>query len=234
MKLSKRLEAVAELVTSHMTIADIGTDHAYIPIFLIQKNKVKHAIAMDINEGPLERAKEHVIFEELEEKIELRLSDGAKALLRNEAESVVIAGMGGNLVIHILEEGREVLDTVPELILQPQSDLERVRRYLKEQGYSIDRENMILEDGKYYPMMRVYHKQDDRIYSKTDYLYGYDLIHQKHPVLVKYLEKEEKQYREIFQHLKSVPENEMQQKRLFELEQKIKLVQEARLEMFEK
>ena len=155
MQLSKRLESVSSLVTPGFRVADIGTDHGYIPLWLIRQGVIPGAIAMDIHKGPLQRAKENIRAYELEEKIETRLSDGLGELRPGEADCVVIAGMGGSLVIKILKEGAEVLRTVRELVLQPQSDMEKVRRFLQKEEYRITSEKMILEDGKFYPMMRV-------------------------------------------------------------------------------
>ena len=128
-KLSKRMKAVAAMVSQGNILCDVGTDHGYIPIALIQKNIIPKAIAMDINPGPLERAKEHIGFYELGEYIETRLSDGVAALREGEADSIVVAGMGGELVIHILTEGEAVCRKAKELILQPQSDIWKVRRF---------------------------------------------------------------------------------------------------------
>ena len=104
MELSKRLKAVAELVTPGMRLADVGTDHGYIPIYLTEAGVIPSAIAMDINKGPLERAKEHIREHGLEGKIQTRLSDGLKNLQMNEADCMIAAGMGGGLVIRILSE----------------------------------------------------------------------------------------------------------------------------------
>ena len=105
MELSTRLKAVADFVTAGYKLADIGTDHAYIPIALMEQNLIPGAIAMDINEGPLQRAGEHIAENRMEKKIEIRLSNGFSALKKGEAESAVIAGMGGGLMIRILTEG---------------------------------------------------------------------------------------------------------------------------------
>ena len=99
---------MASMVTTGGILADIGTDHAYVPIALVQRQKIKGAIAMDINEGPLARAQEHIRAARLEKYIQTRLSDGAEALLPNEADSILIAGMGGELILHILTEGEFV------------------------------------------------------------------------------------------------------------------------------
>ena len=126
------MKAVASMVTTGGILADIGTDHAYVPIALVQRQKIKGAIAMDINEGPLARAQEHIRAARQEEYIQTRLSDGAEALLPNEADSILIAGMGGELILHILTEGESVCSTAKELILQPQSEIHKVREYLRQ------------------------------------------------------------------------------------------------------
>ena len=132
-KISNRLMTAAALVTQGYTLADVGTDHGYIPIYLLQQKKIPAAIAMDINEGPLERAKEHIALYGLQAYIQTRLSDGVAALKPGEVEAVLIAGMGGGLVMHILKDGEKVCQSAKELILQPQSEIERVREFLREE-----------------------------------------------------------------------------------------------------
>ena len=103
--LSFRLQAVAELVTGGYRMADIGTDHAYVPICLVKAGRIPGAIAADVNKGPLLRAAEHIKANRLENQIETRLSDGFSALKPGEVQSAVLAGMGGGLMIRILKEG---------------------------------------------------------------------------------------------------------------------------------
>ncbi len=160
MQISERLQAVAELVSPGSRLADVGTDHGYVPIFLVRKGRIPSAVAMDINRGPLERARLHIRQYGLEGCIETRLSDGLAKLLPGEADSILIAGMGGMLTVRILESGREVLQAAKELILQPQSDIREVRLFLKKNGYRIEAENMVEEDGKFYPMMRAVQGQE--------------------------------------------------------------------------
>ncbi len=154
MVLSKRLTAVSALVTEGNRLADIGTDHAFVPIFLVEAGRIPSAVAMDINKGPLERAQEHIRFHGLEEQVVTRLSDGLEALSEGEADSVLIAGMGGALTVRILERRPGLCHEVKELILQPQSEIASVRRYLEGAGWRIVQENMVREDGKYYQMIR--------------------------------------------------------------------------------
>lgn len=200
MELSRRLQAVADLVSAGLVVADVGTDHGYIPIYLIETGKCKKAFAMDVNCGPLLRANEHIAEHGLEDKIETRLSDGVKQLNVGECDAVVIAGMGGALTIKILEEGRSVFQSLREFILQPQSELHKVREYLLEQGYCIVAEDMVQEDGKFYPMMKVINGASDA-YHAIEFRYGKFLLSEKHPVLKAFLKKEKQTKNMILQHL---------------------------------
>ena len=128
--------------------------HGYVPISLCEGKQIPSAIAMDINEGPLLRAKSHIEEAGLTGYIQTRLSDGLAALKAGEGDTVLIAGMGGILMEKILHEGRETLSSVRELILQPQSEIRQFRTWLREQGLRITDEKMVEEDGKFYPMMR--------------------------------------------------------------------------------
>lgn len=229
MQLSERLLAVAGLVTPGLRLADVGTDHGYIPLWLTEQGVIPGAIAMDVNQGPLERARENIRNHGLEEKIETRLSDGVAALRPGEAESVVIAGMGGCLMIKILEDGAEVLQTVKELVLQPQSDIDQVRRYLYAAGYQITKEKMILEDGKYYPMMHVVHGIEEKL-SDIEYLYGPCLLKKKDACLKTYLEKEGRTLKQIKEGLakRGTPKAE---ERMKEIDEKLELLKKAKERM---
>lgn len=217
MKLSKRLRAVADLLSEGLTFADIGTDHGYIPIFLVESGKSPRAIAMDINKGPLLRAEAHIKEHGLEKQISTRLSDGMQALKSGECEAAVLAGMGGGLVMKILEEGKHVREDMQEWILQPQSEIAKVRQYLCENGYCIAEEDMVEEDGKYYPIMRVI-KGEAPEYHNIELCYGKWLLDQKHPVLLTYLMKEIKTKEQIVRRLESEESN---QERIFELRQEL-------------
>ena len=225
MQLSKRLQAVANLVTPGKRLADIGTDHGYVPIWLYEQGRIPSALAMDLREGPLQRAKEHIRMHGLDEKIKTRLSDGLEKLLPGEADSIVIAGMGGMLVVKILTQGQAVLDSVQELILQPQSDLDAVREYLHRTGFVIVQEEMVFEEGKYYPMMKAVHGEntDDR---KIWFLYGRLLLENRHPVLESYLQKEYDSCCKLLEKL-SKTATEVASRRCEELLEKKHLIEEA-------
>lgn len=223
-KISNRLTTAAALVTQGYTLADVGTDHGYIPIYLLQQEKIPSAIAMDINEGPLERAKEHITLYGLQAYIQTRLSDGVAALKPGEVEAVLIAGMGGGLVMHILKDGEKVCQSAKELILQPQSEIEHVREFLREKGYTILAEDMVYEDGKFYPMMKVQYQGENENAQKASEvlklsdLYGGLLLQNRHPVLKTFLEKERLIYTGIKENLEKQPVSEKIRMRLAEVE----------------
>lgn len=229
-KLSNRLLAVASFVTDGNVLADVGTDHGYIPIYLLQEKRIPRAIAMDINAGPLQRAKEHIGLYGLDNYIEIRLSDGVAALTPGEVDTVLVAGMGGGLVMHILEEGKEVCRQAKELILQPQSELERVRAYLWSNGYVILGEDMVLEDEKFYPMMHVVYQNVVDTENAGNLLfcrYGRQLLEQKHAVLKEYLMREEKLYTGILGNLSQSASSEKTRERIGEVEEVLQLNRKA-------
>lgn len=188
MQLSKRMELLASKVTEGHRLADIGTDHGYIPIALVQRGKIPSAIAMDVNRGPLERAQEHIRACGLDTYIETRLSDGLHKLTSGEADTVLIAGMGGMLMSRILEEGSPCLYTVKELILQPQSEIYLVREWLYDNGFHIAEEDIIEDDGKYYPMMKAVHGSAEKL-KPSESVYGMVKIQKSPEVLMEYLKK---------------------------------------------
>lgn len=153
--LSKRMAAVARLVPCGVSACDIGCDHGFVAIYLVREHICPRVIAMDINQGPLSRAKEHIESAGLSSYIETRLSDGMEKLNIGEADCIIAAGMGGRLTVKILNDFPEKRKSLRYLVLQPQSELAFVRRYLRSEGLVIRKEDMVLEDGKFYPMMLV-------------------------------------------------------------------------------
>lgn len=168
-----------------MKRADVGTDHGYVPIYLIEQNKAFHAIAMDVRKGPLARAGENIVRFGCSGRIETLPSDGLERLEPNEADTVIIAGMGGLLTVRILEAGLE-RRFAKECVLQPQSDLDKVRQFLHQHHFCIVQEKMLIDEGKYYTVMRVVHGEESP-YTEAEDLYGRHLIDDKSPVLAKYL-----------------------------------------------
>lgn len=256
-KLSVRLRSVAALVDSGGVLADVGCDHGYLPIWLIETGRISGAIAMDVNPGPLAHAAEHIREAGLEAYIETRLSDGLRELSRGEADSLVIAGMGGALTIRILSDSCHIWQNLREVILQPQSEIEAVRRYIYASRFRIVREDMVEEDGKYYMMMRCVPaaeapgvpesgmaaadlaasgKAADRASAGTEmtevyYRYGRCLVQQRNPVLLGYLHKSEMQLRGILENLRRQEPTEPIRRRIGEVEEKLAVLWAALSEM---
>lgn len=211
MQLSKRLQAVAELVTPGSRVADVGCDHAYTSIYLIEQNIASAVIAMDVNQGPIERAAENIKKYGMEGRIGVRKSNGLQKLQPKEADTVLIAGMGGGLTAQILSDRTDVVCALKELILQPQSETSLVRKVVNEYGFLITRENMLIEDGKYYVMMKA--EQEDRVSDQQLYRLGKEehyhfgrlLLEEKSLVLLSYLIKEKQMYEDILRSLISQP-----------------------------
>ena len=190
LRLSERLKLVASFVPEGSRIADIGTDHGYVPIYLAEIGKIKSALAMDVRKGPLARADEH-----------------------KEADTVIIAGMGGELEISILEAGKQLWSSIRHWIFSPQSDLEKFRRYLKENGFFIENEAMILDEGKFYTVIKAGFgtNEKDACVCKTlpEYRFGAVLIKRRDAVLKQYLLKEEKRVEGILKGFAGKSEEEL-------------------------
>lgn len=179
MELSKRMLAVAGLVPAGHIAADVGCDHGFVSIYLIEKGICPHVYAADVRPGPLQRAKEHIEEKGLGNRITAVLSDGLKQVpvgnipnfaggqksagdeqktsFPKGADVMLAAGMGGKLTIKILSDVPEKTKQLTEVILEPQSEVWLVRRWLWDNGFVIIEEDMVREEGKYYPVMRAVH-----------------------------------------------------------------------------
>lgn len=151
--LDKRLSAVAALVRSGSRLADIGTDHAYLPVYLVQAGVCPSAIASDIGAGPLEAARRTVTENGLTSEIALRLGDGLATVTADEVEDIAIAGMGGETIAAILEAAPWVKDARLRLILQPMTRAEDLRRWLLTNGFSVIEEHLIIDGRHLYPVL---------------------------------------------------------------------------------
>lgn len=210
MQLSERLKMNVSLVPKGARIADIGCDHGYASIWLVQEGVAEKVIASDVNRGPIERAIEHVRLAGLDRQIECRQGNGAERLAPGEVDTLMIAGMGGPLMIHILSEGREVLQQVRTLILQPQSDIGAVRHYLWEHGFSIRQEKICLEDGKYYfalQAVRCDTEEGKKPEAEWQFRYGTYLAQRRDPVFQNYLDKEKNTFERILENPQFVSAN---------------------------
>lgn len=205
-QLPKRLETIIERMPDSGCLADVGCDHAYVAIEAVRRGRVARALACDVRKGPLQQAAEHILCAGLAGKIETRLSDGLEQVAPGEADTVVVAGMGGPLMERILQ-GR--LGDFAHFVLSPQSEIPHFRRFLLAEGMQIDEETMLIDEGKYYVILNVSQRADaafsDSMYvTEEDFLYGGCLLRRLDPVLKSFLEKEKTRYEGILRQTDSL------------------------------
>lgn len=219
MNISERLKLVASMISDTESVADIGTDHGYIPIYMVLERGFRRTFAMDVNEGPLLRARDNIEKYGVSEYVETRLSDGLAGLLEGEAESIVIAGMGGILIKRILSDGMKTAKTAKELILSPHSDIPLLRAFLKDNDFTIVDENIIFDENKYYFIFKAVNGKME-FEDELDSVYGHILFEKQLPVFRKYLMKELEKREEILEKMK----NSSNTDRKNELKQEIELI----------
>lgn len=171
-QLTPRLSAAASLVKGGGIVADIGTDHGYLPVYLIQQNKISGAIAADIKKGPLENAAKTVSKYGLSDKISLRLSDGLNGFNENEADEIVFAGMGGTLIAEKLKETPWIKNPKIHFVFQPQSRAEDLREFLYSNGFVIGEEIAVKEDERYYIAFDAVYTGEIREFTPADCFIG--------------------------------------------------------------
>lgn len=184
--LTNRLQAVANMVEKGVSVADIGTDHAYVPLYLVQNDLVSRAICSDVKEGPCKIARENIREQGLQNIIEVRCGSGLSVLRPYEVNTAVIAGMGGELIASILSDDSSIAKSIRKFVLQPMTALDELRLYLYQNGYHIENEVLAKEKNKYYVIMDVIH-QAVKV-PEPEYLYiGKKLIENHDPLLEGYL-----------------------------------------------
>ena len=187
--ISKRLELVASFVPQGAILLDVGSDHAYLPIELVEKGQIKGAIAGEVVEGPYQSAVKNVEVHGLKEKIQVRLANGLAAFEEADQVSVItIAGMGGRLISRILEEGLDKLANVERLILQPNNREDDLRIWLQDNGFQIVAESILEEAGKFYEILVV--EAGQMKLSASDVRFGPFLSKEVSPVFVQKWQKE--------------------------------------------
>lgn len=191
-KLSKRLRAVADYVDKGARLADIGSDHAYLPTYLVQKNEVEFAVAGEVFKGPFENAKNHVAQANLKENIQVRLANGLAAIENvDKIDTIVIAGMGGILISEILEAGKGKLNSVKRLILQANNHEDTLRQWLTEHQFVIKAEQILLEAGKFYEIIVAEPTTNEHpVLSANDLLFGPFLPKEKSVIFQQKWQKE--------------------------------------------
>ena len=196
MKLTYRLQCIADKIKKGSFPADIGTDHAYVPIYLVKKGLCSRAIASDVRIGPLKRAERNIKLYNLQDKIELRKGSGLESIGEGEVDCAILAGMGGYLICDILENDKTKADTIDYFIIQPMQAPEVVREYLYKNNYKICEEQLVRDSGKIYEVMIAMHgidKVDESIY----YELGKNLIINKDPLLYEFINNKIKELKKI-------------------------------------
>ena len=228
-RISDRLRIVAHMCDKGAVVADIGTDHGYLPIYLVQEGIAPSAIAMDLRKGPLEKAKKHICDNCLEDRIQTRLSDGLEKLSKNEADIITICGMGGRLIADIVTKGKDVITQNTILVVSPQSEVGEFRHFLVSQGFEIEDEQMLKEDGKYYFIIKC-RKSEESVcseFSETQYQYGWKLLDSKDKTPYEYLIKEKETNEGISNSIKKDESNPTVKLRLQQLSQKNNIIMKA-------
>ncbi len=222
MKLKPRLLAIAQLVKKNSIVADIGTDHGYVPAYLIQHQIAQKVIAADINRGPLNSAESTINAYRLEKYIETRLGSGLEVLLPGEVDTVIIAGMGGFLIRDLLIARPDIVQTVTTFILQPMVAQDELRKWLINNNFQIIEERLVKEDHRIYEIM-VVQKGHQEIPDDLYYDIGVKLIENRDPLLQEFLLKHIQKNKVIIEGLKSQSSEEDRTKRLSCIEKLEKL-----------
>ncbi|NTW71879.1 MAG: SAM-dependent methyltransferase [Eubacteriaceae bacterium] len=198
MKLTNRLLTVAKHVDNDAVVADIGTDHGYIPVYLVEKGISEKIFATDINEGPLKSAEKQIESHKMSEKISTRKCDGLSCLGGERIDNIIIAGMGGILIKEILEKDKIIALNAKKLILQPMVAQEEVRKYLLENGFLIINEDLAKEKDRLYQIIVASPGEKNQGETKQIYFHiGKHLIENNHPLLPEFIGKMERKFKKI-------------------------------------
>lgn len=214
MKLTPRLQAIADSINKYTVLADIGTDHAYLPIYLMLNGKITKAIATDINKGPIDIAQERIKKYKLEDKIETRQGSGLNVLESHEADIIVIAGMGGMLIAEIIEQSKAIATAARVLVMQPMLDSGKLRIYLMQNGFEIFEEELAKENRKIYEI--IWARYTGKSVEATSMMdIGPIIIEKKHLLAKDLIDKKVTELNNIIQKL-GTTETELSQKRFQE------------------
>jgi len=223
--LSLRLQTVAQYIQGE-TLADIGSDHAYLPCFAIGNKLVEKAIAGEVVHGPFQSARQQVEQQKLTCKIDVRLGDGLQVIeLADEVDCITICGMGGSLIAQILEQGKERLSGKERLILQPNIASEFVRRWLQTNNWAIIAEDIILEDGKVYEVIVSEKSEQEVALSDLEIFCGPKLLESPTPVFKMKWKSELAHLKQILKQMSTSQANLRNEERKHELTQKITLIE---------
>lgn len=224
MQLSNRLGTLTKYVPQGSRVIDVGTDHAYVPIYLMKNNIATSCMATDINKGPLIKAEQNMAKYRIP-NIKLKQTSGLQGITEEDGNVIMISGMGGYLIIDILKAAMPIVKAANRLILQPQQDIDEVRKFLHANHFKIVTEDFAKDDDKYYTILVV--EKGEEVYSKSyEYVYGKCLIEKKLPLFKEWLVKKCDKLEEIKKHLDS-NQGIQAEARLKELEAEIAEIKEV-------
>lgn len=189
MNIGSRLEAIANLILSNCVLADIGTDHAYLPVYMLQQQKIRAAIAGDIAEGPCRAADNTVAMYGMKGKVQVRLGSGLSVLKAGEADCISIAGMGGSTIVDILSADIEIARSAKRLVLQPQTGAPGLRKWLLENNWDIVDEELVIDNKRLYEIIVAEKAASSKSFKSVELEVGPILIYKKHPLLKAQLDK---------------------------------------------
>jgi len=223
MDISERLKQIANMIEECDTIVDVGTDHGYVPIYLVKKGIIKKAIASDINRGPVEKAKNNIILNRASSQISCRLGGGLSTVKCGEVQVAIIAGMGGNLIRDIMENDLDVVKKLKYMILQPVQNAEVLREYLYNTGYDIINEEICVDDGRFYEILKVRYNNKPKVVEKIYYEISLILLDKKNPVMQKFIEYKLQKYLKIYDTLnEDTISSKNRKKQVYDISSKLK------------
>lgn len=215
MKITKRLERVASHISKGSIVLDIGTDHGYIPVFLVKKGVSPSAIAADVNKKPLDKAKELIAENKMNDKVETRLGSGFEIIKDGEVDEVIIAGMGGVLISDLITAAGEIPKKLKKLVLQPMQAQKELRKYLLKNGYEIIEEELVKEDGRIFEIIVVEYKGQDFSdgMEEIDFEISKKHRNQNNPLFIEFLERKIHEEESILEKIKGKETKEVNEKR---------------------
>ena len=178
---NKRLLCCSSLVREGAVLADVGTDHGYLPIYLLGQGRILRAVLSDINRGPLAKAAENVRAAGLDAAVELKLCNGAAELSGLGITDYAVCGMGGELIAEIIDSAPHLKDKEINLILQPMSKPEVLREYLYANGFSVDAELFVTDEGKHYVCILAHYIGERVEFSHADAYFGFEKFYRESP-----------------------------------------------------
>ena len=210
--LTPRLHMIADLTLSCDTMADIGTDHAYLPVYLCMNGICKRAVASDIRKGPLERAKTTISKYSMEGSVAVRLGSGAETLTPGEADCIIIAGMGGLMIAEILKASPSIFSSATQILIQPMTAADDLRKFLLENGYEITGEYLAKENKKLYNIISVRTSNKSQRYTPLEIYLGKKLMETTPDHFDEYFQNRRQKLKRTISGLKLASDSSLKQK----------------------